>query len=138
MVTFFEAGLQQLSIHQEGNKLMDEKYTLSKAPYSVQDETLNKLLMQYFLFPFEKTNEMYHFSHSSGNLELNEMYHFAAQVFTDTKSFHENSRQITKHLYEVSDHPKIKGGELYVAYFKDLQVEGGLHDAIGIFKSETK
>ena len=138
MVTFFEAGLQQLSIHQAGNKLMDEKYTLSKAPYSVQDETLNKLLMQYFLFPFEKTNEMYHFSHSSGNLELNEMYHFAAQVFTDTKSFHENSRQITKHLYEVSDHPKIKGGELYVAYFKDLQVEGGLHDAIGIFKSETK
>ena len=138
MVTFFEATLEALSIHQTGNKLMDERYILSKAPYQVKDETLNKLLLQYFLSPFEKTNEMYHFFHSSGNLQLNEMYHFAEKIFSNKESLHENSQQIAKLLYDASDHPKIKGGELYVAYFNNLQVEGELHEAIGIFKSETK
>ncbi len=138
MISYLEATLKTISIHQSGNKLLDEKYKLSAQPFTINDEILNQLLLQYFLTPFEKINEMYRFSHSSGDLQLNEVYHFAELIFNDPDTFHENSQQITKHLYDVSNHPKIKPGELYIAHFANLQIDGELWDAIGIFKSESK
>lgn len=138
MVTFFEASMASLSVHRVGNKAQEEFYVLSDNTIQVNDELLNNLLRQYFLSPFEKVNEVYRFMHSSGNLDLNEMFHFATSIFDDKENFHEISGQITKYLYDVSSHPKIKSGELYVAYFYNVQIEGELHDAIGIFKSETK
>jgi hypothetical protein len=59
-------------------------------------------------------------------------------IFDDQSAFHALSCQITKHLFNISNHPKIKSGELYIATFRDIQIEGELVDAIGIFKSETK
>ena len=138
MITYTEAGLQRLSIHHSGNKLLDEKYKLSENPLQLKDAVLEKLLMQYFLSPFEKTAEQYSFMHPSGNLQLNEIYHFADKIFADADSFHQNSRLITKHLHDVSNHPKIKPGELYITYFNSIQLNGELYDAIGLFKSETK
>ena len=83
MISFFEAKLNTLSIHKPGNKLLDEKYQLSKSSFSINDETLNKILLQYFLSPFEKINEIYRFTHPSDDLHLNEMYHFAESIFND-------------------------------------------------------
>lgn len=138
MITNFETILQTLSIHQTGNKLLDEKYKLSEQPFEINDDVLNKILIQYFLAPFEKTTEIYRLSHPSEDLNLNEVFHFAEIIFNDPETFHTNSQQLAKHLYDASNHPKIKSGELYIAYFNKLQIEGELHDAIGIFKSETK
>lgn len=138
MVTFFEASLEQLSIHRIGNKVQDEFYVLSDKPFEIGDEMLGGLLMQYFLKPFEKVNEVYRFTHSSDNLELNEMFHFCTEIFENRDLFHENSEMMAKFLYDVSGHPKIKSGELYVASFTNVQIEGEVLDAVGIFKSETK
>lgn len=138
MVSFFEASLAELSIHRIGNKLQDEFYVLSDQSMHIKDEMLNQLLLQYFLSPFEKVNEIYRFMHPNGDLSLNEVYHFASEIFADGTLFHENSKKLATYLYEISNHPKIKSGELYVAYFENVQIEGDLHDAIGIFKSETK
>lgn len=138
MITYFDAELTQISIHKVGNKSMEENLVLSEQPLNIIDKTLTGLLMKYFLHSFEKVNEIYHLSHATGELGLNEVYHFAQQIFENADALHPNSKQIAKHLYDISDHPKIKGGELYFAYFKNLQVEGELHDAIGIFKSESK
>ncbi|RYY06532.1 MAG: nucleoid-associated protein, partial [Sphingobacteriaceae bacterium] len=138
MISFFEASLTQLSIHRVGNKLQDEFYVLSEAPVPELDETLNKLLMQYFLSPYEKVNERYRLHHSSGDLNLNEVYHFVSDIFDQPENFHQNSEQLAKYLYDVSNHPKIKSGELYIALFENLQLDGELLDAVGIFKSETK
>ena len=138
MITYVEAALNHLSIHHTGNKLQDELFRTSDKPLPIDDENLRRLVMQYFLTPFEKVNEIYRMHHTSGNLGLNEVYHFATTIFTTPDSFHENSIQIAKHLWDVSSHPKIKSGELYVVYFDDLQIEGVLHQALGIFKSENK
>lgn len=137
MIASFEASLSQLSVHRVGNKLLDEFYVLSDNPIEITDELLNKLLMQYFLSPFEKVNEVYHFMHSS-DLSLNELFHFAESAFNDQAKFHDISQQITKYLFDSTNHPKIKSGELYIAYLKNVQLEGELLDAIGIFKSENK
>jgi hypothetical protein len=138
MITFSEANLAELSIHRIGNKLQDEFYVLSENSLQIEDEMLKQLLLQYFLLPYEKVNEIYRFMHPNNDLSLNEVYHFANEIFKDGSLFHQNTKQLATYLYEISNHPKIKSGELYVAYFENVQIEGDLHDAIGIFKSETK
>ncbi len=138
MISYFEASLETVSVHHIGNQAQSEMYALSEHPLVLKDKVIGQLLMQYFLKPFEKANEVYHLMHSSGDLNLNELHHFATQVFEDNSRFHEMSEQAAKHLYKVSNHPNIKSGELYVAYFKKVQIEGNPLDAIGIFKSENK
>ncbi|SFH09086.1 nucleoid-associated protein [Pedobacter insulae] len=138
MISFSEASLAELSIHRIGNKLQDEFYVLSESSMNIQDEMLQRLLLQYFLSPYEKVNEIYRLAHPNNDLNLNEVYHFASEIFKDGTTFHENSKKLATYLYEISNHPKIKSGELYVAFFENVQIEGDLHDAIGIFKSETK
>ncbi|SFC69947.1 hypothetical protein SAMN05421747_12010 [Parapedobacter composti] len=133
-----DAAIEQLSIHRVGNKMQDEFYVITDGPVALQDDTLSELLKHYFLSPFAKVNEVYHFSHPSGTLELNEMYHFADAFFTGGLGFHEFSQQVCKHLYAASNHPNIKGGELYAVHLRGVQMEGELHEAVGIFKSETK
>src|SRR6202012_5101209 len=137
MVTFFEASLDTISVHHVGNQSQSELYALSDHPLVLKDELISSLLKQYFLTPFEKAVEVYHLMHSSGDLDLNEIHHFASQVFEDKARFHEVSQNIAKYLYKVANHPKIKSGELYVAYFSDVQIEGNLLDSIGRFKSEN-
>jgi hypothetical protein len=138
MISYFQASLSQPTIHKVGNKLLDEHLSLSEHPLKTDDEVLDNLLMNYFLKPFEKVNEIYRFDHPTGDLNLNEVYHFAEIIFDDKDQFHESSRQIAKHLYDITNHPKIKSGELYLCYFTGVQIEGESLDAIGIFKSESK
>ncbi|WP_257670640.1 nucleoid-associated protein [Parapedobacter tibetensis] len=133
-----DAIIEHLSIHRVGNKLQDEFYVLSDHRVDLQDELLAQLLMQYFLNPFAKVAEVYRFFHPNGTLALNELHHFSKEFFQGQLGFHELSQQICKHLFESSNHPKIKGGELYVVHLQGVQLEGEVHEAIGIFKSENK
>src|SRR5690606_13449446 len=130
-----DAIIDQLAVHRVGNKLRDEFYVLSEAPIVLEDELLTTLLMQYFLGPFAKVHEVYRLSHASGTLALNELYHFSKSFFEGNLDFHTLGQQLCKHLFEASNHPNIKGGELYVTHLRDVQLEGSTHDAIGIFKS---
>ncbi|GAA4513064.1 nucleoid-associated protein [Sphingobacterium thermophilum] len=134
-----DASFKHISIHHVGNKANDEFYILSESPLDLSgDEVLPDLLMQYFMKPFGKLTEVYRFYHPNEELELNEVYYFSKQYFSGEIDFHTYSQQVTKHLYEVSDHPKIKSGEVYVVALKDVQMEGEEHNAVGIFKSENK
>lgn len=138
MISFFGTSLLEFSVHKVGNKLLDESLSLSSHPLKVNDEILDGLLMNYFLKPFEKAIETYRFYHPTEDLHLNEVFHFAEIIFNNKTEIHKSSQEIAKHLYDMSNHPKIKSGELYVCYFANLQVDGELLDAIGIFKSESK
>ena len=138
MIYSAEASLVELSIHRIGNKLNNECMTLSEQSLHITDEVLKKLLMHYFLSAFEKVNEIYRFTYPDNQSNLNEVYHFASAIFEGNVNFHESSKELAKYLYRIANRPKIKSGELYVACFENVQIEGELHLAIGIFKSETK
>lgn len=134
-----DATFESLAIHRVGNKSQDEFYVLSDAPIDLSgDEVLPQLLMQYFMQPFSKAKEVYRFYHPNDDLQLNEVYYFVKQYFEDRIDFQYLSEQLAKHLYEVSDHPKIKAGEVYIVALDNVQMEGEDHKAIGIFKSENK
>jgi len=138
MFYYSDARIEQLAIHRVGNKLQDEFYVLSEQPVELADGVLSQLLMHYFLSPFAKANEVYRLFHASDNRSLNEVFHFARSFFSGELGFLELSHQLSKHLFEVSNHPNIKGGELYVVHLQEVQLEGEVHEAIGIFKSESK
>lgn len=129
------ASIDKLVLHKVGSKTEDEGVRFSKAPL-ITDDAINHLLLRYFFSPF-KDEEYYNFYHETG-FELHEMYQYASKVFEDPDCLYEQSVNIAKHLYARSNHPKIKSGELYVAYIQDCIVDGETVDAIGIFKSESK
>ena len=129
------ASIDKIVIHKVGNKSADEGVKLSKNALAI-DDTINQLLRKYFFSPF-KDEEYYQFHHDAG-LELHEMFQYSSNIFEDPDRLHEQSVHIAKHLYNSSNHPKIKTGELYVAYIQDCIVDGETVDAIGIFKSESK
>lgn len=136
MLDFTHIQLSQLVLHQVGNHNEDEGVLAAKQLFDLSDEALKELLLRYFLDSF-KQDAFYQFNHST-DLEMNEVYMYCKHIFENSDDLYTQSRHILEHLYQRSDHPKIKGGELYVAYFKDILVEDELVDAVGIFKAETK
>lgn len=131
---FTQAELQYLITHHVGNKLRDENIKLSDELTFFSDETKD-FLLRYFFLPI-KAEEFYSFTHSV-KLEMNDIYSIASDIFTRAQEFNSCSQNIAKLLYEHSIHPKIKGGELNIAYFSNIVLDDEIIDAIGIFKSET-
>jgi hypothetical protein len=137
MVDFGKAELRKLIIHKVGNKLLEESVFLSDGLTDVSDDQdLHEILKTYFLSPF-KEPVYYHFHHVS-SLELNEIYTIASALFKSTKPFLKKSKDIANILYQYSNHPKIRSGELYIAYFEECVIHNETTEAIGIFKSENK
>lgn len=132
---FTQVELQELITHHIGNKLRDEKFTLSSEKSIIADSTKD-FLLKYFLLSM-RTDEFFSFAHSV-KLDLNEVYTIATDVFSKPKSFINSSQNIAKLLYERSMHPKIKEGELNIAYFSNVVLDDEVVEAIGIFKSETE
>ena len=137
MINLFNAHIENLSIHRVGNKSRNESIFLSAQPYTLNDEIM-PLLKEYFFKAFrEKEENYYQFAHEV-DLEYNELYNFATEIFANPTQIHEVSKKITSHLFEQSNHPHIKNGEVYVAYFTNTSIQNNVVDAIGIFKSEIK
>jgi hypothetical protein len=137
MINLFNAHIENLSIHRVGNKSRNESIFLSAQPYTLNDEIM-PLLKEYFFKAFrEKEENYYQFAHEV-DLEYNELYNFATEIFANPTQIHEISKKITTHLFEQSNHPHIKNGEVYVAYFTNTSIQNNVVDAIGIFKSEIK
>ncbi len=126
-----------LSAHQVGNKNNGEDLFASRAPVDITDEHLQELLLKYFLSPFNST-EFFHFTFSNLDFKMNPLYIYATAIFDGNTDFHLSTINIAKHLYEVSNHPLIKAGDLFVAHFSNLFMDGETVDAVGIFKSENR
>ena len=137
MINLFNAHIESLSIHRVGNKSRNEAFFLSEQPYNLNDEIV-PLLKEYFFKPFrEKEENYYQFAHDV-DLEYNDMFNLATEIFTNPASAHDISKKITQHLFEQSNHPHIKNGEVYIAYITNISIDNNVVDAIGVFKSEIK
>ncbi|MDV3752472.1 nucleoid-associated protein [Elizabethkingia anophelis] len=136
MIQFDTLKIRSLAVHQVGNKILDEGVEFSSTLANIEDDDLLSLIKRYFLSSFSG-NEIFNFYNSVG-LEQNEIYAIASRIFSNELDYFEQTKLIAQHLYDNSNHPKIKKGELYIAYFDDLVYKDELVEAIGIFKAETK
>ena len=137
MINLFNTHIESLSIHRVGNKSRNEAIFLSDNQYGLNDEIV-PLLKEYFFKSFrEKEENYFQFAHEV-DLEYNDMFNLATEIFTNPSSVHEVSKKITQHLFEQSNHPHIKNGEVYVTYLTNVSIDNNVVDAIGVFKSEMR
>lgn len=136
MLNLENAQLRKLIIHKVGNRLLEETVVLSDEPAGLDHDGLTEVLKKYFLLPLKEP--VYYQFHHVSSLDLNEVYTIASSLFRSTKGFVKKSKDIANILYSYSNHPKIKSGELYVAYFDGCVFNNETADAIGIFKSESR
>ena len=137
MLNLYSAQIESISLHRVGNKSKNESAFLSAEPFSLNDE-MSGLLKEYFFKPFrEKEENYYKFSHEV-DLEFNEICNSVSEIFDNPSDNHRLSKKITTHLFEQSNHPHIKSGEVYVVHFSDMVIDNQKTDAVGIFKSELK
>jgi len=137
MLNLHPAQIESLSVHRVGNKSRNEGIFISEEAYPVNDE-LHALLKEYFLKPFrDKEQNYYQFSHET-DLEFHELYNLANATFNNPNRAHENSQKIARLLFDESQHPHIKSGEVYVVFFDNVLINNESTQALGIFKSELK
>jgi len=131
-----DANLTEIALHFVGNKTVDHLLKLNDDLLSIDDE-LADLITNAFFERFSKSFEEYEFTHAS-SLDFNEVYTFAKEIFENNEKLQSNSQKIAQELYQQTNHPNIKDGELYVGLFSNCELNGAYVDAIGIFKTEVK
>jgi hypothetical protein len=137
MINLFNTHIETLSIHKVGNKSRNQAIFLSDNQYGLNNEIV-PILKEYFFKSFrEKEENYYQFAHEV-DLEYNEIFKLADEIFTNPSAVHEVSKKITQHLFEQSNHPHIKNGEVYVTYLTNVSIDNNIVDAIGVFKSELR
>jgi hypothetical protein len=136
MIVISDAKLTSLATHYIGNKASGESLNISRELVDIDNEETKAVLLQYFLTALQQA-EGYNFWHPS-DLALNEIKHYADLLFEKPKDILRHSISIARHLYDATDLPNIKSGELHIAYIKDVHVDQFVVDAIGIYKSESK
>jgi hypothetical protein len=127
-----------LAAHYVGNFGLGEDLTLGEKPFIFNDNTTKDVFFNYLMSGF-KTDIQYHFAKNS-EFAIYDVKDSVEKIFNSKSEddFMESSKKIASHLYKQTMHPKIKGGELYIAKIKDVIINGELCDAVGIFKSESK
>lgn len=135
MIQFHEIQIQQCVVHKIGNKSEDSGCLFSNSLVYI-DEYKHHVLTNYFLSSFVDNDQYWQFFHVN-DLELNELYSYVTALFLDPDGFMKISKKIASYLYECTTHPKIKPGDLYVAYMKDCFIDSHVCDVVGLFKSEN-
>ena len=137
MINLYNTHIETLSIHRVGNMSRNEPLFLSEEPFRLNDEIV-PLMKEFFFKPFKEKEENYfQFAHEV-DLDYNDMFKYATEIFNNPSALHDVSKKMTKHLFEQSNHPHIKNGEVYVTYLTNLSIDNNVVDAIGIFKSEIQ
>ena len=136
MLEFGAVEIDQLIVHRVGNKNQDLSCFLSTECLPL-DEELHRDLSKYFFKPFVNTTETYRFTHTV-DLAYHPVKGLAEKVFANENIFIQASQKLVEHLYDQSNHPHIKLGDVFVVLFRDLLVDERLRRGIGIFKSENK
>ncbi len=136
MLAITDIKLEGMVTHYVGNKASGEELELTKALVNIETADLRNMLLQYFLSPFREAAS-FNLAHPS-DLVLNDIYHFASAIFKDPETLMIQSCNIARHLFDITDLPQIKSGELHVAYFRGCPVDGVMTDALGIYKTESR
>ncbi len=131
----------KIIVHKVGNKINQESLILSQEELQLEDE-MKELLEDFFLKSF-KSEEQFRF-YSDSYLVNNPVYSSVSEIFEDKDKFVFEAENIAKHLYDITENPRVQNGELFIVYFEGesfdsaQDADGNKIDSIGIFKIETK
>ena len=136
MISRKNASISKFIIHKVGNKFNDSKNNFSENLVDF-DEASYDLMLPFLLKPFTNAVQSFRFNHHA-DISLNEVNSYASQVFNEDEAFIEVSKHIVTHLYEKSNSPQIKTGDVLIAQFEGIEYEEMTINAIGVFKIENR
>lgn len=136
LVEIGESVVEDIILHQVGNRLREESLTLSDQCFDITEDIQNLILGGYLRGIVSDKNQ-YVLTHES-DMALNDVAHHASAFFSEKISFVELSRNLATHLYTSAHHPNIASGDLFVILFDKLKLEGKYKSAIGVYKAESK
>ena len=128
--------LSKIIVHKVGNKINQESLILSQEELKLEDDM--KVLLQDFFLKNFKSEEQFRF-YSDSYLVNNPVYSSVSEIFEDKNKFVWESENLAKHLYEITENPRVQSGELFIVYFEgEENADGNKIDSVGIFKTENK
>ena len=136
MTQFEDLIIKKIIVHQVGNKFQNDGVKCSESTF-VPNEAVALLLCRYFLSSFKSDDREYQF-YNDVDIKFNEINGVCSTIFNNPNTFVEESKKIVSHLYNESNHPNIKTGEVYVVLFEKNNLNNDQQSVIGIFKSENK
>ena len=137
MIDIALATIQSLSVHHVGNKNNGDPLLISQNEITIGDTLFQDKLLSFFLGSLP-THEQLRFTNAQNDFTENALYNWCKELFSGKNNFHTISVHIAKHLYDVSMHPQIKSGDLFVVHLKNISYNGETVHGLGIFKSENK
>lgn len=130
MITYSTALIKEMIVHFVGNPSQDEPLTISETELEINDNK-HEVFLDYLLKYF-KPEAYFHFA--PGNL----VYDAINTIFKSSGEFIKATDQIASHLYDVSAHPKILSGDLFVAHIEKVNVNNEFYDAVVLLKAEQE
>lgn len=136
MIEYELARINKLIYHRLHDVESDLAPELNDSVYFRADEAEDEALRRIFLKPFNQVAQTQEFTHSV-SLELNPLFSLCKSIELG-QDFVFCSKGMAKHLHDVSRHPAIPGGDLFVIHFQDVTFGNAVYDAVGIYKIENK
>lgn len=143
MLNTSSAKIEKMIVHQVGNKGREEGCIFS-AMSIMPSESLEGLLLAHYLAPLSELEDTFEFDHEI-DPSLNriavlskEIFEAGSQEHNAEELFQQASVKIANHLYGVTSHPNIAGGDFIIILFSNIFEGMAETSALGIFKVESK
>jgi hypothetical protein len=104
--------------------------------YNINSTEEEEVLKNIFLKPFQSCITTYEFQHNI-DLELNPLYKLSKAIHHD-EDITEKSKDIIQHLKDVSKHPNIKQGDIFIIRFSNIALNQKHYQGLLISKVENK
>jgi hypothetical protein len=136
MLNIDEAVIEKLIIHYVGNPSKEEGcYTSAKVAENLRGEDARVIINQC-LKPFKNSTLQYGFTNENDN-NAQTVASLSKMIFGSDTNFAFATQSMAQLLFNVSDHPQVKAGNLICIAFDKLRFNEVLYNGIGIFKSES-
>jgi hypothetical protein len=131
MITAREARVEAFVLHHLG-----ERTVLSDFSAALEGDEEQAFLCRLFLKPFSQASSTSEFAHPV-DPKYNVLHGIAAGM-RNAADIVPASVAIARHLEAVSQHHRIGPSDLFVVQLSGVEFQGGLHDAVGVYKFDAK
>lgn len=149
------AKIEKIIIHQVGNGGREEPCVFSETS-TTPSASLESLLLEHYLQPLSELEDTFEFNLDEivttapvdddasieerlpGERDVNVIAKLSSEIFKEESHFLGASIEIAKHLYSVTNHPNISGGDFIIILFSNIYAHADNTLALGIFKVESK
>ncbi|RLD46971.1 MAG: hypothetical protein DRI86_01680 [Bacteroidetes bacterium] len=134
MIEIKEAVITNITVHRIG--IQSDTSFLNDKEIMMNFEEDEEAIKRTFLKPFASSFATYEFRHDE-DIELNPIFKISKEI-NEEADFVLKTKEIHQYLKDVSIHPNIKDGDLFVINFDNIKLENEHYKALGIYKVENK